>query len=158
MGQVPMTLEGVSKLRQELHVLKTEARIKVIQAIAEARGHGDLKENAEYHAAKEQQGFIEGRIAHIEQQLSQAQIIDVKNIPNTGKVIFGVTVLISNLDTDEQYRYAIVGEDEADLKAGKISINSPLARGMIGKQTGDTVEIQTPGGLVVYEIMSVEHL
>lgn len=158
MNKVPMTVAGEARLREELEQLKGVERPKVINAIAEAREHGDLKENAEYHAAREQQGFIEGRIQEIESKLSAAQVIDVTKLPQTGKVIFGVTVELLNLDTDEEVRYRIVGEDEADIKAGKISVTSPIARALIGKEEGDVVLVRTPGGEVEYEIGGVEHL
>ncbi|TDO15381.1 MULTISPECIES: transcription elongation factor GreA [Halomonas] len=158
MNKVPMTVAGEKRLRKELEELKGEARPRVIAAIAEAREHGDLKENAEYHAAREQQGFIEGRIQEIEGKLSNAQVIDVKKLPQTGKVIFGVTVGLINLETDEEVTYRIVGEDEADIKAGRISVTSPIARALIGKEEGDVVVVRTPGGEVEYEISSVEHL
>tara|TARA_B100000678_G_scaffold287353_1_gene293778 strand:+ start:703 stop:1164 length:462 start_codon:yes stop_codon:yes gene_type:complete len=153
-----MTVHGEQALRQELEQLKGVERPRVISDIAEAREHGDLKENAEYHAAREQQGFIEGRIQEIEGKLSSAQVIDVTKMPKTGKVIFGVTVELLNLETDEEVCYRIVGEDEADIKAGKISVTSPIARALIGKQEGDVVNVRTPGGDVEYEISSVEHL
>ncbi|QJQ97274.1 transcription elongation factor GreA [Halomonas sp. PGE1] len=158
MNKVPMTVAGEARLRKELEQLKGEARPKVIAAIAEAREHGDLKENAEYHAAREQQGFIEGRIQEIEGKLGSAQVIDVTKLPRTGKVIFGVTVELINLDTDEEVTYRIVGEDEADIKQGLISVTSPIARALIGKEEGDVVVVKTPGGTVEYEIGSVEHL
>jgi transcription elongation factor GreA len=158
MNKVPMTVAGEARLRKELEQLKSEARPRVIAAIAEAREHGDLKENAEYHAAREQQGFIEGRIQEIEGKLSSAQVIDVTKLPQTGKVIFGVTVGLVNLDTDEEVTYRIVGEDEADIKQGLISVTSPIARALIGKEEGDVVVVKTPGGDVEYEISSVEHL
>ncbi len=158
MSQVPMTVEGEARLREELKRLKTEERPRIIQAIAEAREHGDLKENAEYHAAREQQGFCEGRIKELEGKLAEARIIDVKNLPNTGKVIFGVTVSLVNCETDEEVRYRIVGEDEADVKSGKISVTSPIARALIGKIEGDVVVVRAPGGEVEYEIDKVEHL
>jgi transcription elongation factor GreA len=158
MNKVPMTQHGADALQVELEKLKKEDRPRIIQAIAEAREHGDLKENAEYHAAREQQSFCEGRIQDIESKLSNAQIIDVTKLPESGKVIFGVTVDILNVDTDTMVTYQIVGDDEANVKAGKISINSPIARGLIGKEVGDEVSIQTPAGLVVYEIDSVKHL
>ncbi|CAO1668668.1 MULTISPECIES: transcription elongation factor GreA [Salinicola] len=158
MNKVPMTVHGEQALRQELEQLKGVERPRVISDIAEAREHGDLKENAEYHAAREQQGFIEGRIQEIEGKLSSAQVIDVTKMPKTGKVIFGVTVELLNLETDEEVRYRIVGEDEADIKAGKISVTSPIARALIGKQEGDVVNVRTPGGDVEYEISNVEHL
>ncbi|MCO7247943.1 MULTISPECIES: transcription elongation factor GreA [Halomonadaceae] len=158
MNKVPMTVAGEKSLRDELNHLKSEARPQVIAAIAEAREHGDLKENAEYHAAREQQGFIEGRIQEIESKLSGAQVIDVTKLPKTGKVIFGVTVSLLNLDTDAQVTYRIVGEDEANIKSGLISVTSPIARALIGKEEGDAVVVTTPGGDVEYEIESVEHL
>ncbi|MFC2993158.1 MULTISPECIES: transcription elongation factor GreA [Halomonas] len=158
MNKVPMTVAGESRLRKELEQLKGEARPRVIAAIAEAREHGDLKENAEYHAAREQQGFIEGRIQEIEGKLGSAQVIDVTKLPQTGKVIFGVTVELLNLDTDEQMRYRIVGEDEANIKAGLISVTSPIARALIGKEEGDVVVVKTPGGNVEYEIGGIEHI
>ena len=158
MNKVPMTVAGEQRLRKELEELKGEARPRVIAAIAEAREHGDLKENAEYHAAREQQGFIEGRIQEIEGKLSNAQVIDVTKLPQTGKVIFGVTVGLINLDNDEEVTYRIVGEDEADIKARRISVTSPIARALIGKEEGDVVLVKTPGGEVEYEISSVEHL
>ncbi|PMR67734.1 transcription elongation factor GreA [Halomonas heilongjiangensis] len=158
MNKVPMTVAGEARLRKELEELKGEARPKVIAAIAEAREHGDLKENAEYHAAREQQGFIEGRIQEIEGKLSNAQVIDVTKLPRTGKVIFGVTVELINLDSDEEVTYRIVGEDEADIKSGRLSVTSPIARALIGKEEGDVVAVRTPGGDVEYEISGVEHL
>nr|WP_273424015.1 transcription elongation factor GreA [Halomonas sp.] len=158
MNKVPMTVAGEKSLRDELNHLKSEARPQVIAAIAEAREHGDLKENAEYHAAREQQGFIEGRIQEIESKLSGAQVIDVTKLPKTGKVIFGVTVSLLNLDSDASVTYRIVGEDEADIKAGRISVTSPISRALIGKEEGDVVVAKTPGGDVEYEIESVEHL
>lgn len=153
-----MTVDGEASLRNELKQLKSVERPRVIQAIADAREHGDLKENAEYHAAREQQSFIEGRIQEIESKLSAAQVIDVNNIENTGKVIFGVTVKLYNLDTEEQVTYQICGEDEADIKAGKLSVSSPIARALIGKSEGDVVAIRVPSGTVEYEIEAVEHL
>lgn len=157
MSRVPMTKAGEQALRNELNTLKSVERPRVIQAIAEAREHGDLKENAEYHAAREQQGFIEGRIQELEGKLSHAQVIDITTMPHTGKVIFGTTVVVINCDTDETLRYQIVGDDEADIKAGKLSVNSPIARGLIGKLEGDIVGIDTPKGIVEYEIEAVEH-
>lgn len=158
MNKFPMSKLGEQQLRDELERLKTVERPRIIEAIAEARAHGDLKENAEYHAAREEQGFTEGRIQEIEGKLSNAQIIDVTAINNTGKVIFGVTVELENIDTEEVVSYKIVGEDEADMKHRKISITSPIARGLIGKMEGDVVGVTVPGGLVEYEIISVEHL
>lgn len=154
----PMTITGAEKLKDELNHLKHTARPNVIKAISEARSHGDLKENAEYHAAKEQQSFIEGRIADIEAKLGRAQIIDVISIPNHGKIIFGATATIVNLGNDEEITYQIVGEDEADIKARKISVNSPIARGLIGKEIGDVVNIQTPSGVSEFEVLKVEYL
>ena len=158
MNKVPMTIHGEQKLRDELNQLKTVERPRIIQAIAEAREHGDLKENAEYHAAREQQGFTEGRIKEIESKLSGSQVIDVTKIPQTGKVIFGTTVDIINLDTDDTVCYQIVGDDEADLKHKKISVNSPIARALIGKEEGDVVVVKTPNGGVEYEIDQVRHI
>ncbi|WP_110707091.1 transcription elongation factor GreA [Salinicola sp. CR57] len=158
MNKVPMTVHGEQALRQELEQLKGVERPRVINDIAVAREHGDLKENAEYHAAREQQGFIEGRIQEIEGKLSAAQVIDVTKMPKSGKVIFGVTVELLNLETDDEVRYRIVGEDEADIKAGKISVTSPIARALIGKSEGDVVNVRTPGGDVEYEISGVEHI
>lgn len=158
MNKVPMTKAGADALEAELEDLKKVQRPRIVQAIAEAREHGDLKENAEYHAAREQQSFCEGRIQEIEGKLSHAQIIDITSIPQGEKVIFGVTVDILNVDTDEMVTYQIVGDDESDVKAGKISVNSPIARGLIGKQVGDEVTINTPSGEVVYEIDDVKHL
>lgn len=157
-NRVPMTINGEARLREELKKLKSEDRPRVIEAIADAREHGDLKENAEYHAAREQQSFIEGRIQEIEGKLSSAQIIDVTKMENTGKVIFGVTVKLINVDTDEQVSYQICGEDEADVKAGKLSVTSPIARALIGKSEGDVVAVRVPSGTVEYEIETVEHL
>jgi transcription elongation factor GreA len=153
-----MTVEGEVALRSELERLKTKDRPTVVAAIAEAREHGDLKENAEYHAAREQQGFIEGRIAEIESKLSMAQVIDVTSLPHTGKVIFGTTVDLINLETDAEVTYKIVGDDEADLKQNKISVNSPIARGLIGKEEGDIAGITTPSGMIEYEIAEVKHI
>lgn len=153
-----MTVAGAERLREELEKLKKEDRPRIVKAIAEAREHGDLKENAEYHAAREQQGFCEGRIQEIESKLSNAQVIDVTKIPCTDKVIFGSTVDIINVETDETIAYQIVGDDEADVKANKISVNSPIARGIIGKEVGDAVVIKTPAGEVEYEIDAVKHV
>ncbi|HCS27234.1 MAG TPA: transcription elongation factor GreA [Spongiibacteraceae bacterium] len=158
MSQVPMTVEGEARLRAELKKLKGEDRPRIIQAIAEAREHGDLKENAEYHAAREQQGFCEGRIKELEGKLSEARIIDVTKLPATGRVIFGVTVTLINCETDEEVRYRIVGEDEAEVKAGKISVTSPIARALIGKDEGDIVVVRAPAGEIEYEIDKVEHI
>lgn len=153
-----MTVIGAQKLKDELHQLKTVDRPRIITAIAEARSHGDLKENAEYHAAREQQSFIEGRIIEIEGKLSMAQVIDVTQIENSGKVIFGTTVTIVNAKTDESVRYKIVGEDEANIKEMKISVTSPIARSLVGKQVGDEVEVKTLDGVFHYEITQVDYL
>lgn len=158
MNKVPMTVAGAERLRQELEQLKKVDRPRIVQAIAEAREHGDLKENAEYHAAREQQSFCEGRIQEIEGKLSHAQVIDVTKIPHTGKVIFGTTVDIINVDTDESKTYTIVGEDEADVKQNKISVSSPIARALVGKQEGDEVVVNAPSGEVIYEIDQVRHI
>lgn len=158
MQKFPMTVGGEKALREELDDLKTVQRPTVIASIAEAREHGDLKENAEYHAAREQQGFIEGRIQELEGKLGSAQVIDVTQIPHSGKVIFGTTVNLLNLDTEETVTYQIVGDDEANIKAGKISISSPIARALIGKEEGDIAVVQTPGGGVEYEIDQVHHI
>lgn len=158
MSKVPMTVDGAEALRAELHRLKTIDRPRITNAIAEARAHGDLKENAEYHAAREQQSFAEGRINEIESKLSNVHIIDVTQIAPTGKVIFGVTVKILNINNDQQVTYKIVGDDEADIKSGKISVSSPVARALIGKEVGDVVTIQTPAGQVEYEIDEVLHI
>lgn len=153
-----MTTAGAVKLRAELHELKTKARPRIIAAIAEARAHGDLKENAEYHAAREQQSFTEGRIAEIEAKLANAQIIDVTALPASDKVVFGATMVLTEEDSAEEKRYQIVGEDEASIRDGKISFNSPIARALIGKSVGDVVDIQTPGGIKTYEIIEVHYL
>jgi len=158
MTQYPMTEKGANILRAELEELKTVKRPEIVHAIAEAREHGDLKENAEYHAAREQQGFCEGRIQDIEAKLSNAQIIDVSKIANNGKVIFGSTVTIVNVETDEEVTYQIVGDDESDIKKNLISINSPIARGLIGKNLDDEISITTPGGVIDYEIIKVEYI
>lgn len=158
MRKVPMTIDGAERLREELNDLKSVQRPKIIQAIAVAREHGDLKENAEYHAAREQQSFCEGRIQEIEGKLADSEIIDVKSIPATGKVFFGTTVSLYNLDTEKSVTYQIVGEDEADVKSGKISVGSPIARAMMGKAEGDEITVQAPAGETPYEIEKVEHL
>lgn len=155
MNKFPMTVVGAEKLRQELLQLKSVERPKVIEAIAEARKHGDLRENAEYHAAKEQQGFIEGRIREIEGKLSNAQVIDLKVLKKDGRVVFGATVTLINLSNDQAVSYQIVGEDEADLKLNKISVTAPIARAAIGKSEGDVVEVQAPSGLISYEVAEV---
>lgn len=154
-NKTPMTVAGAAELQKELDHLTRVMRPKIIAAISEARAHGDLKENAEYHAAKEQQSFVETRIQELEGKLSHAQIIDISKMPKTGRVIFGVTVRLLNQDTDESIAYHIVGEDEANIKVGKISVNSPLARALIGKEEGDTVEVNTPSGVLRYEVDEV---
>jgi transcription elongation factor GreA len=154
----PMTVLGAERLREELTRLKTVERPRIIAAIAEARAHGDLKENAEYHAAREQQSFAEGRIQEIESKLSNIQIIDVTKIPNNGKVIFGSTVNILNLQDEKEVTYKIVGEDEADISASKISVSSPIARAMIGKEVGSEVQVHTPDGVIAYEIVDVAYI
>jgi len=158
MSKVPMTVQGEKALRAELDHLKKVERPRITAAIAEAREHGDLKENAEYHAAREQQSFAEGRIQEIEGKLAQAQVIDVSAIKPTGKVIFGVTVSLLNVETDENVTYRIVGDDEADAKQNLISVNSPIARALIGKEEGDVVTVRAPGGDIEYEIDEVQHL
>ena len=158
MNKVPLTVTGAEKLRKELEELKTVARPRIIKAIAVAREHGDLKENAEYHAAREQQSFAEGRIADIEGKLSNAEIIDVKNINADGKVVFGATVEIENVNTEEAVVYQLVGEDEADIKQSRISIGSPIARALIGKELEDVVTVKAPGGEIEYEILSIKYI
>lgn len=157
MSKTPLTLHGAEQLRVELHRLKTVDRPNVIAAIAEARSYGDLSENAEYDAAKERQGFIEGRIAEIESKLARAQIIDPALLDAEGRCVFGATVDVEDQDSGEQATYQIVGEDEADIKAGKISINSPIARALIGKFVGDIAQVQAPGGLREYELLDVRY-
>ena len=158
MNKVPMTVAGEKTLRAELEQLKKVDRSRIIAAIAEAREHGDLKENAEYHAAREQQSFAEGRIKEIEHKLSHAQVIDVMAIPHTGKVIFGTTVDLINVDNDTKVTYRIVGEDEADVKQNRISVGSPIARALVGKSEGDEVVVKAPSGDIFYEIDRVHHL
>jgi transcription elongation factor GreA len=158
MNKVPITAHGAKLLREELEQLKGVARPKVVQAIAEARAHGDLKENAEYHAAREQQSFIEGRIAEIEGKLSHAQVIDVTKLAQDGKVVFGSTVELMDLESEQESTYTIVGEDEADLKHGKVSVGSPIARALIGKEEGEEVEVRAPGGVKEYEILGVRYI
>ncbi len=158
MSQTPMTVKGAEKLRQQLHELKTVERPRITQAIAEARAHGDLSENAEYHAAREQQSFTEGRINALEAALAGARIIDVTAIDADGRVVFGATVELLNLNNDRQANYQIVGEQEADINEGLISINSPIARALIGKTEGDTVDVDAPGGVIEYEILAVKYI
>ncbi len=157
MSKHPMTVSGAEALKEELQRLKFVDRPRIVEAIAEARAHGDLKENAEYHAAREQQSFNEGRIQELEAKLSNAQIIDISKIPNNGKVIFGATVTICHVATDAELTYQIVGEDEANIKLNKISYSSPIGRALIGKQLDDAVSVTTPGGIVEYEIVDVQY-
>ncbi len=157
MNKVPLTVQGAEKLKEELQQLKQVERPRITAAIAEAREHGDLKENAEYHAAREQQSFVEGRIKEIEAKLSMAQIIDVTKLENTGRVVFGVTVDLVNFEDEREVTYQIVGEDEADIEAGKISVTSPIARALIGKEEGDIAEVQAPSGVIEYEIVAVRY-
>ncbi len=158
MSKVPMTVRGHALLQEELKQLKSVDRPAVIQAIAEARGHGDLKENAEYHAAKDQQGFIEARIKQLEGKLSHLQVIDVTAIDAKGRIVFGSTVELIDEDTGDQIEYQIVGEDEADIKAGQISYTSPIARALIGKSEGDVISFQAPGGEKTYEVLEVKYI
>ena len=158
MNKVPLTAQGAAQLQEELTRLKSEDRPRIIKAIAEAREHGDLKENAEYHAAKEQQAFVEGRIKDIDGKLSNAQIIDVTDMPDTGKVIFGVTVDLLEIESDKEVTYRIVGEDEADIKKGLISFTSPIARALIGKSAEDDIVVKAPGGAIEYEILAVKYI
>ncbi len=157
-GQIPMTRNGVERLKEELQQLKSQDRPNIIQAIAEARAQGDLSENAEYDAAKEKQGFIEGRISEIEAKLSNVQIIDPASLNAEGKCVFGATIDLEDLDDEKKVTYQIVGDDEADIKSNKISISSPIARALIGKELGDVVEVETPGGIKTYEIMDVKYI
>ena len=158
MSKVPLTARGAELLREELKHLKSVERPKVVEAIATARAHGDLKENAEYHAAKDQQGLMEARIRDIEGKLSNAQIIDVTRLSPSGRVVFGATVLVVDVAEGGEAKYRIVGEDEADIKAGLMSVTSPIARALIGKEEGDTVQVATPGGARTYEIIGVEYV
>jgi len=155
MSRILLTLEGSEQLKQELERMKKLERPAIVQAIAEARAHGDLKENAEYHAAREQQGFLESKIAKIESELSNAHIIDVKNLPDTDKVVFGTTVYIVDIETDEENTYKIVGDIEADINKNKLSINSPIAKALIGKQIGDVVKIKVPSGVKEVEVLEI---
>lgn len=158
MQKIPLTVTGAQLLKEELQHLKSVARPEIIAAIAEARSHGDLSENAEYEAAKEKQGFIEGRIAELENKLSHAQVIDPKEIHAEGRVVFGATVTLEDLDSGEEVTYQIVGDDEADIKSCKISVNSPIARALIGREEGDVAEVQAPSGVREYEILAVAYL
>lgn len=154
---VPITLRGAQALRAELHELKTVKRPAVVEAISEARAHGDLKENAEYHAAREQQSFIEGRIQELESTLGDSQVLDPASLPQDGRVVFGVTVELLNIDTDEQVTYQIVGDYESDIKQNRISISSPIARALIGKEIDDVATVQAPGGAIEYEIVAIHY-
>ena len=156
MSKVPLTARGAQQLQSELKRLKAQ-RPQITAAIAVARAHGDLRENAEYHAAKEQQGLVEARIRDIEGKLSNAQIIELDKVNAAGKVVFGATVNLANVETDEATRYQLVGEDESDIKSGLLSIGSPIARALIGKEEGDVVEVVTPGGKLTYEIIAIEY-
>lgn len=158
MSKIPLTVVGAEKLRQELHNLKTVERPKVINAIAEARSHGDLSENAEYDAAKERQGFIEGRIVELESKLGSAQIIDPKSLNADGRCVFGSTVILEDVNNGDVVTYQIVGDDEADIRHRKISISSPVARALIGKSSGDIAEVQAPGGVREYEVVEVQYI
>jgi transcription elongation factor GreA len=158
MSQTPMTVRGAEKLKEELHKLKTVDRQRITKAIAEARAHGDLSENAEYHAAREQQSFAEGRVNTIESALADAQIIDVTTVDAEGRIVFGATVKLLNIDTDAEVTYQIVGEQEADINEGLISITSPIARALIGKQQDDAVDVNAPSGVIEYEVLEVKYI
>ena len=158
MNRIPLTAKGAQRLRRQLDELKSVERPRVIRAIAEARSHGDLSENAEYHAAREQQGFIEGRIAMLDEALAVAEIIEVEKIDAQGKVVFGATVELLNLESDLEFRYQIVGEKEADIDQGSLSVTAPIARALIGKEEGDVIEVNAPGGVVEYEILSISYI
>ena len=158
MNRIPLTVKGAQRLRRQLDELKSVERPRIIRAIAEARSHGDLSENAEYHAAREQQGFIEGRIAMLDEALAVAEIIEVEKIDAQGKVVFGATVELLNLESDLEFRYQIVGEKEADIDLGLLSVTAPIARALIGKEEGDVIEVNAPGGVVEYEILSVSYI
>lgn len=158
MNKVPLTVRGAELLKEELQRLKSIERPKVIEAIAEARSHGDLSENAEYDATKERQAFVEGRIAELEGKLSNAQIIDPSTLDADGRIVFGATVELMDLETEDEVTYQIVGDDEADIKFGKVSVNSPIARALIGKEAGDVAEVVAPGGIREYEVLDVKYL
>jgi transcription elongation factor GreA len=158
MTKTPLTVAGAEKLKAELRRLKSIERPAVIAAITEARSHGDLSENAEYDAAKERQGFVEGRIAEIETKLANAQVVDPSQVDGDGRVVFGATVALEDLESGDEVSYQIVGEDEADIKAGKVSVGSPIARALIGKYAGDTAEVQAPGGVREYEVLAVSYV
>ncbi|BEV73371.1 MULTISPECIES: transcription elongation factor GreA [unclassified Paludibacterium] len=158
MSKVPLTVRGAEMLKEELQRLKSVERPAVIEAIAEARSHGDLSENAEYDAAKERQAFVEGRIADLESKLSNAQIIDPATLDAEGRIVFGTTVSLMDLETEDKVTYQIVGDDEADIKLGKVSVNSPIARALIGKEEGDVAEVMAPGGVREYEVLEVQYI
>ncbi len=158
MQKHPMTVQGAAALTNELQRLKSVERPRIIEAIATARAHGDLKENAEYHAAREQQSFTEGRIQELEAKLSNAQVVDISKLANNGRVVFGTTVRLCHIQSDSEITYQIVGEDEADIKSNKISYSSPIGKALIGKNLDDTVAVHTPGGMVEYEIIAVEYV
>jgi transcription elongation factor GreA len=158
MSKVPLTVRGAEMLKEELQRLKSVERPAVIEAIAEARSHGDLSENAEYDAAKERQGFVEGRIADLENKLSNAQVIDPTALDAEGRIVFGTTVALMDLETEDEVTYQIVGDDEADIKLGKVSVNSPIARALIGKEAGDVAEVMAPGGVREYEVLDVKYI
>lgn len=158
MSKVPLTVRGAEMLKEELQRLKSVERPAVIEAIAEARSHGDLSENAEYDAAKERQAFVEGRIADLESKLSNAQIIDPSALDAEGRIVFGTTVALMDLETEDEVTYQIVGDDEADIKLGKVSVNSPIARALIGKESGDVAEVMAPGGIREYEVLDVKYI
>ena len=158
MNRIPMTAKGAQRLRRQLDELKSVDRPRIIRAIAEARSHGDLSENAEYHAAREQQGFIEGRIATLDEALAVAEIIEVGKIIADGKIVFGATVELLNLEREEEVRYQIVGEKEADINLGLLSVTAPIARALIGKEEGDVIEVNAPGGIVEYEVLAVSYI
>ena len=158
MNRIPMTAKGARRLRRQLDELKSVERPRIIRAIAEARSHGDLSENAEYHAAREQQGFIEGRIATLDEALAVAEIIEVGKIDADGKIVFGATIELLNLEREEEVRYQIVGEKEADINLGLLSVTAPIARALIGKKEGDVIEVNAPGGIVEYEVLAVSYI
>lgn len=158
MNRVPMTAKGAQRLRQQLDRLKSVERPKIIQALKEARAHGDLSENAEYHAARERQGFLEGRIATVEEALAVAEIIEVEKIDAGNKIVFGATVGLLNLENEQEVRYQIVGEKEADIDQGLLSVTAPIARALIGKEEGDVIEVNAPGGVIEYEVLSVAYI
>ena len=158
MNRIPMTAKGAQRLRRQLDELKSVERPRIIRAIAEARSHGDLSENAEYHAAREQQGFIEGRIATLDEALAVAEIIEIEKIDAEGKIVFGATIELLNLEREEEVRYQIVGEKEADINLGLLSVTAPIARALIGKEEGDVIEVNAPGGVVEYEVLAVSYI